>query len=56
MHRRLIPLAPAVLAALLVLPACGSDSSSGGGATTAAGELGGQRRWLRRAGRAGRRA
>ena len=37
MHRRLIPLAPAVLAALLVLPACGSDSSSGGGATTAAG-------------------
>jgi thiamine transport system substrate-binding protein len=37
MHRRLISLAPAVLAALLVLPACGSGSSSGGGATTAAG-------------------
>jgi thiamine transport system substrate-binding protein len=41
MHRRLIPLAPAVLAALLVLPACGSDSSSGGGATTAAGSSAG---------------
>jgi thiamine transport system substrate-binding protein len=36
MHRRLIPLAPAVLVALLALPACGSGGSSSGSAGSGA--------------------